>query len=766
MQINNHVLMTWAGAACLALSAYSASAAELEEITVTATKRESGLQEIPMSISALSGDALERSGITDFTDVATSVPSVSFRSAGPGRTKLNVRGVSAATGVAPTVSFYIDEMPVQTISSGSTTSFAQAIVDPKMFDLERVEVLRGPQGTLYGSSSMGGTIRLITRQPVLGEYQAKVGTDISSTTGGGTNFRLNGMVNAPIGDTAALRVVASYTDNDGYFDRVSSITGESFARNVNTEESTSLRAALRVEIGENSYLQPVIFTQTTDMDGKPNFDGPSSDDKQFAPYDAAEPFEDEFTMASLTFGHDFESMSLLATYSTLDREFTNLEDITDVGNLFAGPGDPTPLLPGPAFSDELVDLDDETIEVRLTSNTDSDWQWIVGFYRKDAKADAGYRMQMGWEPLFNNGLANTQKLQEYEEDAFFGELTYNFNDNFSATAGIRSLDYDFHSREENWGGVFTSDSDRSGANVRDEVLSDSDTNEKLTLNYRFGDANQVYVSTSNGSRPGGINRVIPRSTDPAEPIGFACNNDLIALNIDDPGAYIGDEVTNTEFGWKLEFGESMRLNGAVYDVDWDDIQQLVTTSGTCGNNFTGNIGSASSTGLELEFVTLLGDNATLNVNYGYVDAHFDETVLVPGSTADIVQKGDLLADVPEFTINIALDYTIPATNGEYYVLGSWNYVDETLELPGRPGDDVSPNGIDSSNVRPAYELFDLRVGFISEKGWEAAVFAENLFDEEALYGFNDAIAFAFPGDDPTVRNRPRTIGVSFLYNFK
>ena len=263
----------------LGLSAQSAAQAVLEEITVTATKRTSGLQEIPMSISAISGDALDRAGIADFTDIATSVPSVSFRSAGPGRTKLNVRGISAATGVAPTVSFYIDEMPIQTISSGSTTSFAQTIIDPKMFDLERVEVLRGPQGTLYGSSSMGGTIRLITRQPVIGETEYSVGTDISSTTGGGTNFRLNGMFNAPLSDSVALRVVASYTDNDGYFDRVASGGGTApagtvFAENVNTEQTTSVRAALRWQISENAYLQPSVFTQTTEMDGKPNFDGP------------------------------------------------------------------------------------------------------------------------------------------------------------------------------------------------------------------------------------------------------------------------------------------------------------------------------------------------------------------------------------------------------------------------------------------------------------------------------------------------------------
>jgi outer membrane receptor protein involved in Fe transport len=742
----------------------SAAAAELEEITVTATKRE-------RSISAITGDSLERNGIADFTDIATSVPSVSFRSSGPGRTKLNVRGISAATGVAPTVSFYIDEAPIQTISSGSTTSFAQAIVDPKMYDLERVEVLRGPQGTLYGSSSMGGTIRLITRQPVVGEFQGSAAAEVSSTAGGGTNFRINGMVNAPIADTAALRIVASLTDNDGYFDRVSDSTDEVFAKNVNTEETVSVRAALRWDITDNAYIQPYVFHQTTEMDGKPNFDGPLTDDKQFAPFDAAEPFDDEFTMTSLTYGHDFSALSLLATYSQIDRKLKNLEDITTGADAIFGVPNPTP-----AFSDELVDLDDETIEVRLTSSSDSSLQWLVGYYRKDAVADAGYRMGPGWNPLdidddgepdvFFNGLANTQKLSDYTEDAFFGELTYNFNDSWAITAGLRSLDYDFRSREENWGFAFNNDGDRSTANVRDAVISDSGTNEKLALTYAFGDDNQVYVSAATGSRPGAINRVIPRSDDPAQNIGFACNQDLIAYGIDDPGAYLGDEVTSTEFGWKLLFNDSVRLNGAVYDVKWEDIQQLIFTSSGCGNNFTGNLGEASSTGVELELTAAVTDNLTLSANLGYIDAQFEETLQSPDGSVQFVTKGDQLPDVPELSYNVAFDYTIPANSGEFYVLGSVNYVDETLEIPGSADTDVSGPGIDSTNVRPDYTIVDARIGYISESGWEASIFADNLFDEEALYGFNDAIAFNFPDvGDPTVRNRPRTIGVSFQYNF-
>jgi outer membrane receptor protein involved in Fe transport len=760
-----------------------AGAAELEEVIVTATKRATGLQEIPMSISAISGDSLERNGVADFTDIATSVPAVSFRSSGPGRTKLNIRGISGATGVAPTVSFYIDELPVQTISSSSTTSFAQAIVDPKMYDLERVEVLRGPQGTLYGSSSMGGTIRLITRQPVIGEREGSVAARVSSTEGGGTNYTLNGMFNAPVSDNAALRIVGSYTDNDGYFDRVDRDTGNTFASNVNTEQTLSVRAALRVELGDNSYIQPSVFHQSLEMDGKPNFDGPSSSadgssDKQFSPFDAAEPYDDDFTMTSLTFGHDFENMTLKAIYSRIDREVSNLEDISDVGGLF---GDPNPLT-GPAYSDEKVDLEDDTIEVRLVSTTDSDWQWLVGFYRKDAVADAGYRMGPGWDPLdldgdgdldsFFNGLANTQKLSDYTEDALFGELTYNINDAWSVTAGLRRLDYDFRSREENWGLAFNGDQGRDQANVRDQVISDSDTQEKLSVAYRFGDGNQVYVSGATGTRPGGVNRVLPVSNDPDDLIPYACQQDLNALGVSDPNEYFGDDVTNTEFGWKLLFRDSsVRFNGAIYSVDWDDIQQLITTSTVCGNNFTANVGSASSTGIELELEAAVSDNLTLFANLGTIDAKFDETV--SGATDDIVTKGDKLADVPQLMYNLGFDYVIPRTGGEFYVLGNLNYVDETLELIGKPGDDVSGTGIDSGNVRPNYTTIDMRFGYLSADGWEATMFVENLTDEDAIYGFNDAIAFACtsascgPGTtaDPTVRNRPRTIGVSFQYNF-
>ncbi|MGK0499371.1 MAG: outer membrane receptor protein involved in Fe transport [Oceanicoccus sp.] len=744
-------------ASAIGLSIASSAMAELEEVVVTASLRSESLQEVSMSIAAISGDRLERMGDADFTDIATSIPSVSFRSAGPGRTKLNIRGISAATGVASTVSFYIDEMPVTTISSGSSTSFAQAIVDPKMFDLARVEVLRGPQGTLYGSSSMGGTVRLITNKPVIGEFEGKVAAEVSTTEEGGFNYSTKGMVNAPLGEKAALRVVASYTDNDGYFDRVSSTTGETFAEDVNTEETTSIRATLRFNISDNAYIQPSIFTQTTDMDGKPNFDGPIYDYEQLSPFDAPEPFEDEFTMANLTYGHDFEMFTLMASYSVMDREFSNVEDISD-GFAIIGINPP----PQAGFSDEEVELDDSTLEIRLSSNSDSALSWIVGLYQKDAESDSGYRMDRGWNAsgATANGLANTQKYQKYEETAFFGEVTYSFTEKLDVTVGLRSLDYDYTFLEENWGFAFNGDQGRDMANVRDEKLSDDEMNSKLTVTYHLNEDAQIYGTLSDGTRPGGVNRVIPRSTDPTDPIPFACNNDLIALGVSDPDIYEGDKVENTEFGWKTMINENIRFNGAVYRVKWEDIQQVVTTSSTCGNNFATNVGEAESTGIELELTAAISENLTLNAGFGYIDAEFKDDV--PEAS---IEGGDKFADVPELSYSVALDYVMPLQNGEAFFIGSYNYVDETLELPGQAGDDLTGAGIDSGNVRDDYGILDLRAGYSSQDGWEAVVFVDNATDEEAIYGFNDAIAFTFPNTDPTVRNRPRTIGASISYEF-
>ncbi len=751
----------------------SASAAELEEVIVTAVKRDTSLQEVPLSVVAITGESLESAGIEDFDDLTSSVPSLSLKSSGPGRTKLNIRGISAATGFAPTVSYYVDEMPISTISSGSSTSFAQTVVSPKMFDLKRVEILRGPQGTLFGSSSMGGTVRLITNQPNLDEFEGKVGGEISSTSDGGLNYRANTMLNIVTGENSALRLVGSRTDRDGFVDRVFDDGAGNAGRveDVDTEETDTFRASFRYQLTDSTYIQPMYFYQKTTMDGKPNFDGPSSNPTtQNRRFDAAEPFEDQFEMASLTLRSDFENFTLMINASTIDREFTNSEDMTDAVDFLGIPGifgyGPAPAA---AYVDEWVDLEDETFEMRLTSASGADLQWVVGVYSKEAESQADYNMQRGFEYVTDKGLANTRDNNKYDETAIFGEASLDFADSFNVTLGLRSLDYNFSQRKADWGYVYRSGSPipnpgkaEDEANILDVKASDSEVHYRAIVSWNAFETGQLYFSSSDATRPGGGNRTIPRSTDPNEAIAFACDQELNALGISgNPSSYGGDSVENLELGLKMEPSDAWRINAAVYRITWDDIQQRISTSGACGFNPTLNVGEAESTGAELEIVGAITDSLTLTAGIGYTNAEFTESVPQAGVT-----KGDLIPDVPEFTAAAALDWSTPFRSGELYALGSVNYVDETLEIQGTSSTDVSACcTIDSTNVRPSYTLVNLRIGYISDSNWQASLFIDNATDEEAYFSYNDAIVVNVPGFDRTARNRPRTIGIAAQFDF-
>jgi len=186
----------------------------------------------------------------------------------------------------------------------------------------------------------------------------------------------------------------------------------------------------------------------------------------------------------------------------------------------------------------------------------------------------------------------------------------------------------------------------------------------------------------------------------------------------------------------------------------------VTTRGECGVNFTTNIGDAESKGVEVEMLAAITDRLTVGLSGAYTDATFKDDVPEAG-----VRSGDRLADVPEWTFNVNLDYVVPVTTGEFFGIANFNFVDDTLELAGRLGDDISGNGIISGNRKPDYGILDLRLGFSSEDNWEWLVYVDNATDEEAIYSFSDALAFNLEDFDRTVRNRPRSFGTSFTYNF-
>lgn len=774
----------------------SGGPAFLEEITVTAQKRSETLQSVPMSIKALTDAELVRSGAQTFSDLAWRIPALSFRSPGPGRQKLTLRGISSASG-APTVSFYLNEAPLAAASSAANTSFQQGNVEPNLFDIDRIEVLRGPQGTLYGASSMGGTVKVVTKAPNLDEVEAKINGQVSTTKEGGENWAANAAINLPlIEGKAALRVTGSLIENDGFIDRVigdfdhdgrvngplpSDVTFPSRTpnpdvpvrriRDVNTEEVRSIRAALRFDPTDNLSIQPSVFFQRTRQDGKSSYDEVPGLREQRRNFDIPEPYEDEFLLANLTVDYDFGGVSLISSTSYLDRDIHNVEDFTDLMSYFFGyssnpddlpaqrriiatgnlwdlstPPFPATVQPFPAQSSETVANEDFTQEFRLSSNDDGRLQWIFGLYFKNTKGRAGYNFVIpgysdafpAWRTILGGTFGDTFAIvngrTEYKEYAVFGEATYAFTERLEVKLGARWFDYK-NSFDRSAQGLFF------GTPVPSIIAgeaTDNGINPKVLLSYEYSDDAQVYGTVAKGYRPGAGNAPIPVSR---------CGDDLARLGLSEaPLSYGPDQLWSYEIGSKSRlFGGRATVNAAVYYIDWTDVQQRIVLP-TCGANYIDNAGSAKSRGFELEFDALVTQSLRLSGGVGYTKATFKE-----GAPFSDVEKGDRLLDAPEWTLNFSGEYMFTVLSaGDAYARASWSYVDSSLDVKGIE--------------KAAYDILDLRVGLALDS-WELAVFAHNVLDETAELTKVDTIGQIYPSLTRVATNRPRTIGLSVTKNF-
>ena len=408
----------------------------LEEIVVTAEKRESTVQATPIAMTALSGVDLAQENITSVEDLVGKVPGISLRTAGPGQTEYEMRGLSSGGGTAATVGFYIDETP---LSASAVALNGRTVIDPDLFDLNHVETLRGPQGTLYGSGSMGGTIKLVTNQPKLGIFEAATDTTVSQTTHGSTNGGGSLMLNLPLGDIAALRTVVTAKYISGFIDRIIAPPGEfpsptqpagspgapalcayncvrgdvvdapvqKVVKGANLERYASARAILLVKPSDALSVTTTLMYQRIDADGYNNFQDPPGSRYLaiFQPYDQPEPYYDSFKMASLKVENNFGPATLTSATSYWQRYVMQSTDSTEalqnINNL-------THLVNGayvPNFIQSLYVEDDPTTqfaeELRLTSNSPGKLQWVGGLYY--AKLDSGY-ITHNQEPGFATAL--------------------------------------------------------------------------------------------------------------------------------------------------------------------------------------------------------------------------------------------------------------------------------------------------------------------------------------------------------------------------
>ncbi len=732
----------------------------LEEIVVTAQKRAQALQDVPMSITALTGASLERAGVAQFEDFARSVPSLSFHSSGAGRQKLVIRGLSTKAG-APTVSYYLDETPISA-QSGTVRSVT---VDPRLFDVDRVEVLRGPQGTLYGASSMGGTVRLISNKPDAHDFSAKIDASLSTTKQGGENYNINAMANVPIiEDKLAVRLVGYYSDDSGYIDRYVGAfpldndpatfpdyknLGTAYKRNkdVNDQTTKGARLVVRLQPTENLEIMPSVYAQRIKMNGSPTYDNPPGADHlgQFRIQDVPEVYNDEWVLYNLTMKYQMGDWAeLMSSSSYFDRKSKQAEDVTELVEYYFPFG---VFVPAPIT--ESLPVKEFTQEIRLTSTHGGPFQWIIGgYYNRNKDKWMNDMIVTGWSdavgdwtgifgPSFaENNFYTGRTDRKTRQFALFADATYNITPEWAVSGGIRwfNLKSDFTRMAT---GVFNGGDDLFSGDA-----SEKGTTFRVLTSYEVTDEVLVYGTISKGFRPGAPNTGVPTAV---------CAGDLAALGLTEaPTQYDADSVINYEVGAKTRTMDGrLTINGSLYYIDWKDVQQLNFLG--CGFRFTDNAGGAVSKGVEIEISAHITEQFQLSAGFGYNDATLSVNAPSLGGV-----KGDRLQDAPKWTASASADYTYPAfADNQGFLHGSVQYV----------GNSISTfNENNPADRRAGYALVNARAGIRSDS-WEAALYVNNLFNKYANLGTTDSIGAPIPGLQRITTNRPRTIGINVKKDF-
>ncbi len=740
----------WLSLAAIPAAAQTASAAS-SEIVVTAQKRTESIQTVPFSISAFSQSELEARGVRSVYDLSRIAPSLTVVSSGPGENNLIIRGISSVAGSAATVGYYLDDTPIAASSNAALLS-TRGVIDPSALDIARIEVLRGPQGTLYGSSSMGGTVRYIANQPDTGKVEGNAHADLSGTRHGGFNYNLSAVLNTPVvADKVALRIAAFYRDDDGYIDRypidpasyLGIQPGSTPIRRVNTYETYGGRVSLLLKPTETLSVTPSVLYQYSKLGSPFTFDGmPGSLANPIQVRDVDEPNVQKSLIANLTVKKEAGPIEIVSSSSYYDRRVRIQEDASKVISFFFA----TPTVAPVGMTGNYVNHE-FTQEVRASSGFDGPFQFIAGgFYHHviaplassiPFPANYPYRTL----PPFNSFAlfyAGTRRatLDEY---AAFGEVSYKIFPNLTARAGLRAFKVDqgfYQTGDGLFNGGFTSVFNTS---------SDSGVTPKASLQWQVTPEKMIYATASEGYRPGGPNNPAPATLCGAEVAGLG----LAASQL---SRYGPDHLWNYEVGAKTSWLERrLTVNGSLFYIDWKRVQQQIVLQ--CGFNLTANFGSAVSKGGEVEVELKPIDQLTLGAGAGYTDAYLKNDV--PGTPA---KAGDALQNVPKWNVSASAEYRDRLNEAykgfariDYSYVGPANFLyDRTSPFYRRAG----------------FSIFNARVGIEpTHQPWEAALYATNIFDKR---GATD-LPVAISADLPTTRriglNQPRTIGVSLGYRY-
>ncbi len=651
-----------------------ADAGTLGEIIVTASKRQESILAVPTSITAVSQEQIEQKGVKDMEELARSVPGLAIVPASENEPKVyTLRGIGPSPLTAATVAVYVNDAPI-TIGANSP--------DLKLFDIERVEVLRGPQGTLFGSSSMGGAIRYVTPKPAYDAFSGRLRLETSTTSEGSPNYEGQGAVGGPISENFAFRASGYYRHDGGYIDVVDEDTGEVTDKDANSADLAGGQLAFGMRFGESVEAIASVLYQDNDANDLSFFHSLRGMGEPLIPLGELQKTErvdlglrDRITLPSLLITANLGFADLTSSTS-LQRQHTDLvNDLSYfIQGLFGLPGSD---LQVPSIRTRHFDAFIQ--EVRLASKDEGRFNWLVGAYWRDTEQTMDQVIPSNIDTVL--GLPGDLFLdvapgaiETLEQDfkgtelAGFGEVSYNFTDAFELTAGARysKLTQDVL-QVETFAPLLG-----GGSTVVDLPKSEETPfTPKLAATYTFNKDQMIYATAAKGFREGGPN--------PTLLLVQSCLDALAEFGLSaPPETYESDNLWSYELGAKfITSNHRMRFQGAVYQIDWSDIQQSIDVGESCGSSPIANFGKARVRGVEAEVSWRALESLTLDLSGAYTDAEITEDM----PPLNIV-KGTPLSGVPEFSLNVDAQYDFHFTNGwGGYGRAEWQHIGEFQSLP-------------------------------------------------------------------------------------
>ena len=747
---------------------------QIEVVRVTAQKRQEDPNKVAMSISAVSGSQMQAEHVTDITDLTRMVPNISFTAAsgnggaGPGTSNIEIRGISSAAGAA-TVGIYLGEV---SITVGNV--YTMGSVEPKFFDIDRVEVLRGPQATLYGASSMGGTIKFVPNEPDLKEREVSTYAEASNTRGGSANSAGNVVGNFPlIPGELALRIGVQAQHAGGYINQVDA-EGNVIAKNINQVDDQELRMALKWKLTPALTITPSLYYQVVDAKDISAFNLELP--RYQAQKQVREPSRDKLLTPSVTVNWDLGKADLTSSTSYFQRKFDRTQNgsaynsyslSTFLTSTDDGGTAPPELIDAIAGLPSAVYLNNRvrqvSQEIRLASKpydqAVSPWTWLGGVYVSRQRtgvvendpifgvnqtfADFGFSAEDpnilpdSFPGAFagDNSFSGVFNYRE-KQASVFGEVNYYFTPTLHATVGARYLKGDSTLDQRN--GMYLA----GAGNTSSSSMSSKAFTPKYAVTWEATPTNTIYASVAKGFRLGGTNVYVPPTT---------CGPDLEENGITaGPATYSPDSLWSYEVGSKSRFlNNRVSFNADVFYVKWKNIQQGVYLP-TCAYTYNANAGDAVSKGIEFELKAKPMPGLTLSASGGYVKAELTNDKGLDNGIVGAV-AGARIQGVPEYNGAVGAQYNFAAFGDKRaFVMGGVQWV-------GSSNGSLNPESTDYQ--RPSYHTAHLSAGMSFDR-FDLSVFVKNALDDDTVIQ-HPQIASIVQG----YRVAPRSIGMSLAAKF-